>query len=47
MANGANRGGIVKRSVAMVFSGPGQAIAKACGLDDATQLLKGLSIRTD
>jgi len=28
--------GIVKRSLAMVFFGCGAAIAKACGLDDAT-----------
>ena len=31
-------GGIVKRSLAMVFLRPGQAIAKAFGLDDATRL---------
>jgi hypothetical protein len=29
-------GGIVKRSLAMVFLACGAAIAKACGLDDAT-----------
>jgi hypothetical protein len=30
-------GGIVKRSLAMVLSGCGEPIAKACGLDDATR----------
>jgi hypothetical protein len=30
-------GGMVKRSLAMVFLGCGETIAKACGLDDATR----------
>jgi len=33
----ASPGGIVKRSLAMAFLGCGATIAKACGLDDATQ----------
>jgi hypothetical protein len=33
-------GGIVKRSLAMALHGYDKAIAKACGLDDATQILE-------
>jgi hypothetical protein len=34
---GCFRGGIVKRSLAMVLLGKGMAIAEACGLDAATR----------
>jgi len=37
VAGSSSPGGIVKRSFAMVFSGACQTIAKAFGLDDATQ----------
>jgi hypothetical protein len=42
VGNSSNPGGIVKQSLAMVFSGAGQTIAKACGLDDATRRYEAL-----
>jgi len=41
-------GGSVKRSLAMVIRVPSRTIAKACGLDDATQrpdMLNEMGIR--
>ena len=39
-----NPGGIVKRSLAMVFSGPGQTMANTCSFDDATRLTLSLHL---